>query len=60
MIYLSSDYVLSAIEQLASVHTFIGITFLTCKKERLPIDKKISFLMDLRIKSEDDKREKHR
>lgn len=50
MIYLSSDYVLSAIEQLASVHTFIGITFLTCKKERLPIDKKISFLMDSKTK----------
>lgn len=27
MIYLSAEYILSAIKQLASTHAFIGITF---------------------------------
>lgn len=46
MIYLSSEYILSAIQQLASVHTFIGITFLTGKKNELPVGTPITFLMD--------------
>lgn len=46
MIYLSSEYILSAIQQLASVHTFIGITFLTGKKNGLPVGTPITFLMD--------------
>ena len=37
MIYLSAEYILSAIQQLEAVHTFIGITFLTCKKHELPV-----------------------
>lgn len=46
MIYLSSEYILSAIQQLESVHTFIGITFLTGKKNGLPIGTPTTFLMD--------------
>lgn len=46
MMYLSAEYILSAIQQLASVHTFIGITFLACKKNQLPICTPTTFLMD--------------
>lgn len=46
MIYLSAEYILSAIKQLAPVHPFLGITFLTCKKENLPVGKPIEFPMD--------------
>lgn len=37
MIYLSAEYIISAIEQLAPVHSFLGITFLACKKNGLPV-----------------------
>ena len=37
MIYLSAEYIISAIEQLAPVHAFLGITFLACKKNLLPV-----------------------
>ena len=50
MIYLSAEYILSAIKQLASTHTFIGITFLTCKKNNLPVGKPIEFMMDRQTK----------
>ena len=50
MIYLSAEYVLAAIDQLASVHPFLGITFLTCKKELLPIDMPVDFSMDQKTK----------
>lgn len=50
MIYLSAEYILSAIQQLASVHTFIGITFLTCKKNQLPVGSSTTFLMDAQTK----------
>lgn len=50
MIYLSAEYILSAIQQLESVHTFIGITFLTCKKNELPIGSPITFFMDKQTK----------
>ena len=46
MIYLSVDYILSAINQLAAVHPFMGITFLTCKKAGLPVGKITNFTMD--------------
>lgn len=46
MIYLSAEYVLSAIQQLSAVHTFLGITFLTCKKAQLPVGTPKEFLMD--------------
>ena len=51
MIYLSSDYILSAINQLSSVHPFMGITFLTCKKAKLPVGKISIFAMDNETKS---------
>lgn len=51
MIYLSAEYVLAAIDQLSSVHPFLGITFLTCKKEQLPIETPIEFLMDKNTKT---------
>lgn len=50
MIYLSAEYILSAIQQLASVHTFVGITFLTCKMNQLPIGTPTTFLMDTQTK----------
>lgn len=50
MIYLSSEYIISAIKQLEAVHTFIGITFLTCKRERLPIGNPTTFLMNSNTK----------
>jgi hypothetical protein len=50
MIYLSSEYIISAIHQIASVHTFIGITFLTCKKHELPVGTPTTFLMDRNTK----------
>lgn len=46
MIYLSADYILNAIDQLAPVHSFLGITFMTCKKEGLPVGTPTAFLMD--------------
>ena len=50
MIYLSAEYILSAIQQLEAVHTFIGITFLTCKKHELPVGIPTEFLMDSKTK----------
>lgn len=50
MIYLSSEYILSAIRQLESVHTFVGITFLACKKNELPIGHPTTFSMDQKTK----------
>lgn len=50
MMYLSAEYILSAIQQLAAVHTFVGITFLTCKKNQLPIGSPTNFLMDSQTK----------
>mgnify|MGYP003104344980 CR=1 FL=1 len=50
MIYLSAEYILSSIEQLKSVHPFIGITFLTCKKANLPIGSPQNFPMDRNTK----------
>ncbi len=46
MIYLSVEYILSAIHQLKAVHPFLGITFLTCKKNKLPIGTPEVFPMD--------------
>lgn len=44
MIFLSADYILNAISQLSPVHTFLGITFLACKKGNLPIGTPTTFL----------------
>ena len=46
MIFLSSEFILSAIKQLEAVHAFIGITFLTCKKNNLPVGTPTAFWMD--------------
>ena len=51
MIYLSNEYIISAIKQLSAVHPFLGITFLACKKNELPIGKPIEFPMDSRTKA---------
>ena len=50
MIYLSAEYILSAIQQLEAVHTFIGITFLTYKKHELPVGIPTEFMMDSNTK----------
>lgn len=50
MIYLSAEYVLSSIQQLAAVHAFVGITFLTCKKNQLPVGTPVAFQMDTKTK----------
>ncbi|MEA5058963.1 MAG: ATP-binding protein [Candidatus Pelethousia sp.] len=44
--YLSTDYILTAIRRLSNVHPFYGITFLSCKKNNLPVGKKVDFPMD--------------
>lgn len=46
MLYLSAEYILHAIELLAPVHSFMGITYLTCKKHNLPVGHAIDFGMD--------------
>lgn len=50
MIFLSADYILNAINQLSSVHTFLGITFLACKKGNLPVGTPITFLIDTKTR----------
>lgn len=50
MIYLSAEYIISSIKQLSPVHTFLGITFLACKKAQLPIGTPIDFAMDSKTK----------
>ncbi len=51
MIYLSAEYIISAIEQLAPVHAFLGITFLTCKKNSLPVGEETLYAMDQETRS---------
>ncbi len=51
MIYLSADYIINAIKQLSPVHPFLGITFLTCKRNNLPIETTTDFAMDNKTKS---------
>ena len=46
MIYLSVEYIISAIEQLAPVHSFLGITFLACKKNELPVGNTVRYDMN--------------
>jgi len=50
MIYLSAEYILHAIQLLAPVHSFMGITYLTCKKIGLPVGSSINFSMDSQTK----------
>lgn len=49
--YLSLDYILTAIERLNYVHPFIGITFLSCKRSELPVGNTIEYPMDQLTKS---------
>lgn len=51
MIYISIDYIISAIKQLSTIHPFLGITFLTCKKNNLVVGKQIPFPMDTLTKA---------
>ena len=44
--YISADYILSAIRQISKLHSFVGITFLTCKRHRLPVGESTNFSMD--------------
>ena len=44
--YLSLNYILAAIKKLNIVHPFIGITFLSCKRNQLPVGKAIEYPMD--------------
>lgn len=46
MMYISADYILSAIHQISKLHSFVGITFLTCKKKCLPVGKSVEYPMD--------------
>lgn len=48
--YLSIDYVLIAIKRLSSIHPFFGITFLSCKKNGLPVGTRVEFPMDRNTK----------
>lgn len=41
--FLSIDRIKDSLEHLKSVHPFYGITFLACKKNRLPVGKAIEF-----------------
>jgi hypothetical protein len=44
--FFRPDLIASSIAELKSVHPFFGITFLTCKKGDLPVDKQKVFQMD--------------
>ncbi|MDR3332132.1 MAG: ATP-binding protein [Synergistaceae bacterium] len=44
--YFSLEYVLTAIERLSAIHPFYGMTFLSCKRNQLPVGHSINFPMD--------------
>lgn len=44
--YLSLDYILAAAKKLNNIHPFIGITFLSCKRNQLPVGETIEYPMD--------------
>jgi hypothetical protein len=44
--FLSLDYVITAINNLSTIHPFYGITFLSCKKNNLPVGNEIEYSMD--------------
>ncbi|PMD95550.1 hypothetical protein BWI97_14435 [Siphonobacter sp. BAB-5405] len=41
--YIPNDLIWFALERMYNLHPFLGITFLTCKKNNLPIGKSIDF-----------------
>lgn len=48
--FFSTNRILDSIERLKSVHPFLGITFLACKKGNLPIGKTMECSMDAMTK----------
>ena len=44
--YISADYVLSAIKQISKLHAFVGITFLTCKQHQLSVGSRMKCSID--------------
>jgi hypothetical protein len=44
--YLSKAYVLTAISRMTEIHPFYGITFLSCKKNKLPVGESVPYQMD--------------
>ena len=44
--YLTAEYIMTAIKKLSAIHPFYGITYLSCKKNNLPIGTRIDFPMD--------------
>ncbi|AXW86772.1 hypothetical protein AU509_17100 [Lonsdalea britannica] len=48
--FFSQNAVLNAIMDLKKVHPFFGITFLVCKKQKLPVGKSIQFALDAKNK----------
>ena len=44
--FFTSTQIASSISALSNVHPFHGITFLTCKKNKLPMGRAVHFLMD--------------
>jgi len=44
--YFSLEYVLTAIKRLGAIHPFYGMTFLSCKRNQLPVGHSINFPMD--------------
>lgn len=49
--YLTSDFIITAIQRLSLVHPFFGITYLSCKKNLLPIGRKVEYKMDKNTKA---------
>ena len=48
--FISISQIEKSIEELGKFHPFFGITFLTCKKARLPIGRKVDFFLDAKTK----------
>lgn len=49
--FFTAEQIASSITALADVHPFHGITFLACKKEKLPVGKTIEFALDAKTDS---------
>ena len=44
--YFTADQITRSIASLGAVHPFHGITFLTCKRAKLPVGRQVSFSLD--------------
>jgi hypothetical protein len=49
--FFTSKQIADSIKALTGVHPFHGITFLVCKKEKLPVGKTIEFVLDTKTDS---------